>query len=130
MKMRVLELLRLFRVAGQTRVYGVRVYKSRRSAGVRIVARSAITLRPRMLHLRLLDLFRLLSVAGHANRLGLRLGQHYLSVFRRLVAGVTRPPCEGDMGELLHEVRLGRLGGVMALHPTCGWERGGRGRFL
>ena len=69
MKMRLLELIGLVGMAGQTSADRIRLQEAGRLAGMRIMASYAFSLSSGMLHLGLLDLFCLIAVAGSAERL-------------------------------------------------------------
>src|SRR5689334_22012323 len=119
MKVRLLELFSLIRVAREACSHWIRLHKPRSASGMRVVARDAIALRARMLHLRLLDFFRLLGVASHAQCFRISLCQNDFAVFWRLVAGVARSARKWRMRECLHQLRLRRLMRIVTLHAVC-----------
>src|SRR5580698_8616513 len=107
--MRLLALFRLIAVAGQAGTDWIGLHKSRRVAGVRIVAVRAISRRSRMLHFRFSNLLGLVSVTGDAEFLRRRLRQNNFSVFGGRMARIAGLLSEGRMEEFRHQLGRCRL---------------------
>lgn len=117
-------------VAAETDIHAVGFRQSRLTAGVGIVAVSAIAGSAGMLYLGGLDLLAFVVVAGEAQRLCVGLCEYNLTVFGRRVACVAAIPLERSVLELGHQ--LGRVGlvRIMALHAVGLRERLVIVRFL
>jgi len=105
-QVRLLHLIGLVAVARQARRHRIRLEEARSFSSVRVVARSAIPQRSRMLHLGGVNLFPLVVVAGKAQRAGVGIRQHHLVVLRRLMTAVAHLIFEREVQERLHQLRL------------------------
>ena len=90
---------------------------------MRVMARDALARGTGMLHLCCFDLLSLVFVAGQAERPAISVRQDDLSFFGRLVAAVAHLAFERSVQEGLHQLRLCRLVGVVALQAVGGSER-------
>jgi hypothetical protein len=109
------ELVGLIAVASEARAHRVRLQEAGTLAGMWIVAGDAFSLGSGMRHLGLVNLLDLIAMTGRAecSRIGIR--QNHFAIFRRRVADLASPVGKGRMRELLHQLRLRRLMGIVAL---------------
>src|SRR5208337_2916521 len=124
MEMRLLELVSLVAVAGQTGADRIRLQEARTFAGMGVVTSHAFSLGPGMRNFGLVDFVRLIAVTGRAERSSIGVGQDNLSVFRRGVAGIAGLLGKRRMGKFLHQLGQRRLVRIVALRAS------GRGKGL
>ncbi len=118
-KMGLLMLFSLIRMAGKAGIHRVRLDESRSLSRVRIVAGNALTLGAGVLDFRGLDSFGLLIMAGDAQRPRIGLRQNDFAVFRFRVTGVAGIAFERSVNELLHQLGACGLMRVMTGGAVC-----------
>src|ERR1700693_3464545 len=106
MKMRLLELVGLVGMAGQTGADRIRLQEAGRSAGMRGVTSHAFSQGSRGRHLGLVDFFYLVAVTGGAEGPRGGVGQDNFAVFRGLVADLAGLVGERWMRKFLEQLGL------------------------